>query len=225
MKKIGVVLPYVRGSKSFFKRLMTKSKCENVPIEEYDFEFLCVYDNQNCSKIFNKNGVENVVIMTEKPVERANFRVLDGDKMFKKILPDYVRKTAKTFEDGCSVTLVDKNFSKSAGKLLENLCSTCGNLTVSTCKKYDAERLCDRLLDKYGTVVNVVGDNMEINSDIVVVLEDCGNSYGPDSIVVDKNCRRSYGKAVNDFYIPFKTKPPFGMSNLVFAECIDAINK
>lgn len=223
MKKIGVVLPYVQGSKSFLKRIFTKSKYETVAVEEYGFEFLCVYDNQNCSKIFNKNGVENIVLITDRPIERCNFRILDGSRMFIKMLPEYIRKTAKSFENNCSVTLVDKSFSKSAENILENLCSTCGSVAVSTCKKYDAERICDRLLDKLGIVVEVMGDKSHINSDIAVVLEECGNSYGQDCIVIGKNCKKNYGKAVNDFHIPFKVKPPFGMSNLVFAECVDAI--
>lgn len=223
MKKIGVVFPYVPGSESLFKRIFKRAKYETVPVKEYGFEFLCVRDNQNCSKIFNKNGVENIVLMTDKLVERCNFRILDGERMFKKMLPEFVRKTVKTFERGCSLTLVDRNFSKSAGNILEDLCAVCGDITVSTCKKYDAERLCDRLLDKLGTVVKVVDEKSEINSDIAVVLEDFGNSYGEACIVIDKNCKRSYGKAVNDFHIPFKVKPPFGMSNLVFAECVEAI--
>lgn len=225
MKKIGVVLPCARGSKGFLKRFFTKSKYETVSVEEYGFEFVCVYDYQNCSKIFNKNSIENIVLMTDKPIERCNFRILNGDRMFRNMLPDFVRKTAKSFENGCSVTVVDKNLSKDGRAIVENLCPVCGNLTVSTCKKYDAERLCDRLLDKYGIVVNVVNEESVIETDIVVVLDDCGNKYGQNCMVIDKNCSRSYGRTINDFHIPFNVKPPFGMSNLVFAECIDAINK
>lgn len=225
MKKIGVVFSEINNKQGFWKRLFSKNRFQTVTVKEYGLEFLCVYDNQNCAKIFNKNSVENIVIMTDKPVERCNFRILDGERMYRKMLPDFVRKTAKSFDGDCTVTVVDKNLTKSGIQIVETLCSVLGNVTVCTDKTYDAERLCDRLFDKMGVVLNVVDGNACITSHIVAVLEDCGNSYGPESIVIDKNCKRSYGRVVNDFYIPFSVKPPFGMSNLVFAECIELTNK
>ncbi len=225
MKKIGVVFPGAKNERGFWKRLFCKNKFETVIVEEYSLEFLCVYDNQNCSKIFNKNGIEDIVLMTDNPVERCNFRILDGERMFRKMLPEFVRKTAKSFEDSCTVTVVDKNLTKSGTKIIESLCSVFGSLTICTDMVYDAERLCDRLLDKLGVVIDVEDNKAHIDTDIVIVLEDCGNSYGTECVVIDKNCKRSYGKVVNDFYIPFNIKPPFGMSNLVFAECIELTDK
>ena len=40
---------------------------------------------------------------------------------------------------------------------------------------------------------------------------------------IDKNAKKCE-KIIDDFYIPFKIKPPYGIKNLVFAECIDIIN-
>ena len=225
MKKIGVVFPHTKNKRGFWKRFFCKNKYEAVIVNEYGIEFLCVYDNQNCSKIFNKNGVEDIVLMTDNPVERCNFRILDGERMFRKMLPDFVRKTAKSCKEDCTVTVVDKSLTKSGIKIIESLCSVFGTIKVCTDMAYDAERLCDRLLDKLGVVIDVVDNKAHINTDIVIVLEDCGNSYGTECVIIDKNCKHSYGNVVNDFYIPFNIKPPFGMSNLVFAECIELTDK
>ncbi len=225
MKKIGVVFPGAKNEWGLWKRIFCKNKFESVIVDEYGIEFLCVYDNQNCSKIFNKNGVEDIVLMTDKYVERCNFRILDGERMFRKMLPDFVRKTAKSYGEGCTVTVVDKNLTKSGMKIIESLCAVFGSLRVCTDMVYDAERLCDRLLDKLGVVIDVVDNKVHIDTDIVIVLEDCGNNYGTECVIIDKNCKRSYGNVINDFYMPFNIKPPFGMSNLVFAECIELTDK
>ena len=183
-----------------------------------------MYDGQNCGKVFLKNSVENVVLMTDAPFNGANVRILNGDRMYKKMLPDFVRKTAKKIGGKCTVTVVDKNLSNAGMQLTQELCSVFETVTVCTEKVYDAQRMCDRLLDNMGVVISVVGNDVHIESDIVVVLEDCGNSYDQNCVVIDKNQKRSCGNCINDFYIPFDVKPPFGMSNLVFAECVE-LNK
>lgn len=225
MKKIGVVFQGIKNKSGFWNRIFCKNKFETVIVNEYGIEFLCVYDNQNCSKIFNKNGIEDIVLMTDKKVERCNFRILDGERMFRKMLPDFVRKTAKTYGENCTVTVVDKNLTKSGMKIVESLCSVFGSLKVCTDMVFDAERFCDRLFDKLGVVIDVVDNKAHIASDIVIVLENCGNSYGTECVIIDKNCKQNYGNVINDFYIPFNIKPPFGMSNLVFAECIELTGK
>ena len=225
MVKIGVVFPKEENKKSFWKKVFAKNKYESVFVKDYGIEFLCVYENQNCVKIFSKNDVENIVLMTDKSFSGGNIRVLNGERTYKKMLPGFIRKTAKRIGDKCTVTVVDKNLTHAGMQLVEELCSTFETITVCTDKIYDAQRMCDRLLDKLGIVISVVGNDVNIDSDIVVILEDCGNSYGHESVVIDKNCKRSYGNSVNDFYIPFNVKPPFDMSNLVFAECIEIADK
>ena len=225
MIKIGVVLPDVENKQSLWKRFFSEKRYESVLIKEYEIEFLCVYENQKCTKIFSKKGVDNIVLMNDKPFNGGNVRILNGERMYKKMLPDFVRKTAKGIGGKCTVTVVDKNLTNTGIKLIEEFCSVFETITVGTDKLYDAQRMCDRLLDELGVVISVIGNDAHITSDIVVVLEECGKGYGHESVVIDKNCKKNYGNFINDFYIPFSIKPPFGMSNLVFAECIEIANK
>ena len=225
MENIGVILPCEGDSVGFLKRFFNKSRYEILPVKEYGFEFLCVYDYQNYIKIFNKKGIENIVVMTDKPIEKCNFRILSGDRAFKHKLTDFVRKTVKSFGNGCSVTIVDKNLSGDVVSIIENLSAVCGEFYLCTSKTYDGEKICDRLLDRFGIVAEVKDNSVVINSDIAVVLEDWGNKYHKDCLVIDKNSKSKSDRVINDFHIPFRIKPPFGMSNLVFAECLDAINK
>ena len=207
------------------KRFFGKNKYRSVFVEEYGIEFLCVYENQNCDRIFSKNSVENIVLITDKPFNGGSVRVLSGERMYKKMLPDFVRKTAKRIGDKCTVTVVDKNLSNAAVHLVEELCSVFETITVCTDKIYDAQRMCDRLLDKLGVVIGVVGNETHISTDIVVVLDDCGNSYEHESVVINRICNKNHENLINDFYIHFNVKPPFGMSNLVFAECVEIADK
>ena len=222
---IGVVFPKQDKKESLWKRIFAKNKFEFVFVREYGIEFLCMYDNQNYVRVFEKNGVENIVLLTDKKVAINNVRILDGERMYRKMLPEFVRKTAKSFDGKCTVAVVDKGLTDAGVRLTEQLCSYFETVVICTEKTYDAQRVCDRLLDEMGVVIEVVEPGSHIGSDIVVVLENCKNSYDPESIIIDKNCKTGYKKLVNDFYIPFNAKPPFGMSNLVFAECIDAVNK
>lgn len=223
MENIGVVLPYVRRSKNFVAEFFKRYKCDMFPVEEYGFNFIVVYDNQNCSRIFNKNKVQRIVILTDLELECCDFEILNGDRVFKRMLPEFVRKTAKSYGGNCSVTLVDKNMSDDGMTIAERLCDMCSTIFINTQNIAKAEMFCDRLLDKYGVIVEVINDKSVINTDLVVVLESCGNNYGRNCVVIDKNCKKGNGRVINDFYIPFRTKPPFGMSNLVFAECLEAI--
>lgn len=222
---IGVVFSKPDKRESLWKRFFAKNKFEFVFVREYGIEFLCVYDNQNYGKIFEKNGIENIVLLTDKKVTINNVQILDGERMYRKMLPEFVRKTAKSVDGKCTVAVVDKELTDSGVRIVEQLCSYFETVVICTEKTYDAQRMCDRLLDKMGVVIEVVEPGSRIGSDIVVVLENCGNTYGTDSIIIDKNCKTAYEKLISDFYIPFNVKPPFGMSNLVFAECIDAFNK
>ncbi len=225
MTKIGVVFPRCENKNGFLKRLFSKNKYETVIVEEYNLEFMCMYDNQNYSKVFPKNNVENVVLVKNAQFNGANIRVLNGERIYKRMLPDYVRKIAKKIGGKCTVTVVDKNLTDAVMKLIHELCSVFETVNVCTEKVYDAQRMCDRLLDNLGVVITVVGNDVHIDSDIVVVLEDCGNSYGQNCVVINKNQKRIGENCISDFYIPFDVKPPFGMSNLVFAECVELNNK
>ncbi len=223
MENIGVVLPYVRGSKNFVTEFLKRFKYDVLPVEEYGFNFVVVYDNQNCGRIFNKNKVHSVVILTDLELECCDFEILTGDRVFKRMVPEFVRKTAKSYGGSCSVTLVDKNMSDEGMTIAERLCDMCNTVCINTKNVEKAEILCDKLLDKYGVIAHITGDKAIIDTDIAVVLDSFGNDYVRECVVIDKNCKNAKGRVINDFYIPFRIKPPFGMSNLVFAECLEAI--
>ncbi len=225
MENIGVILPYIQGTKGFFERLFAKNKFDTLPVREYEINFIVVYDNQNCTRIFNRNNVENVILMTERSLEECDFNILDGKKMFVKLLPDVIRKISKSFDDACSVTVIDKSLSYEGKKIIEKLCSFCREVSVSTSENYECEIFCEKLMDNYGIAVNITEDEAASNSDIVVILEACGNDYADNCIIIGRTSKDRKVRIINDFHIPFKAKPPFGMSNLVFAECIDLINK
>lgn len=215
MENIGVILPATK-EKGFFKRF----KWENVGFEDYHINFVVVRDNQNCSKIFNRNNVERIVILTDCEVEECNFEILTGDVVYKRMLPDYARRLAKGCGNECSVTLVDKSMGNQTEVILNKLCDVCKSVNVNTHNLIMAEKMADYVMEKYGLVLGIVDDKRVIDDDIVVVVEDCGNPYSNESIVIDKDLKFPSDKRINDFYIPFGIKPPFGMSNLVFAQCI-----
>lgn len=224
MENIGVILPSVQWSGNFIKNFLKRYKYDTFPVTEYGFNFVVARDNQNCSRIFNKNGVHNIVVLTDLEVECCDFNIIKGDRIFCRMLPEYVRKTAKIRGGSCSVTLVDKELSDAAMTLADKLCDVCGTLCISTRNFSRGEMLCERLLDKYGIIVTLIPRGEVVSTDIAVVLEDWGSRYTYGCTVVDKNCREPKGcRLVNDFYIPFRIKPPFGMSNLVFGECVEAI--
>ncbi len=223
MKNIGVIMPYIDNNANFVKKFIKRHKCEVFPVTEYGFNFIVVYDNQNCSKLLNKHGVNSIVVLTDAELEYCDFGILDGDSMFKRMLPEFVRKTAKGFGVNCSVTLVDKNMSDYGMSFAEKLCDICNYVFIYTQNISRAELLCERLLDKYGVVVNIIKDKSPINTNLAVVIEGCGNRYGENCVVIDKNLKKGNNRVINDFYIPFRIKPPFGMSNLVFAECTEVI--
>lgn len=225
MKNIGVILPYIKSSDNFVKEFFKRFVYQKFPVTEYGFNFLVAHDNQNCSKIFNKHKINKIVVLTDCEIESCNFQILTGDRIYKQMLPEYIRKTAKKYGGNCSVTLVDKNLSADGILIADKLCTMCRTVNINTRSVHSAESLCDKLLDKYGIAVSVVGNDDVINTDIVVVIEDCGNKYGQNCLIIDKYSKIKSNRIINDFYIPFRVKPPFGMSNLLFAECIDAINK
>ncbi len=224
MKNIGVILPCTEDKRNFILRFFKNFRCKRLHIEEYGFDFVVVNTGQNFRKILKKNNVEYVVVMTDCDIGELNFKILDGRKTFLKMLPEYIRKTAKKYGGNCSVTLVDKYLSPDGMIIADKLCEMCRSVNINTLMVGEAEKLCDSLLDKYGIAVNVIGENENINSDMAVVLGDCGNNYSENCIVIDNNPNNQSLGVIKDFYIRFRTKPPFGMSNLIFAECIEVIN-
>lgn len=220
MKNIGLILPYTK-EKNHLKRFF----CKKFYVENYDFNFIVVNQRQNFKRIFRKNNVKQVVISNDCKTEISSFEILTGDSIYKKMIPDYVRKIAKKYGLNCSVTLVDKKMSQDGILIVDKLCGFCRMVNINTFNLEEGENLCEILLDKYGIAVNVIGEGQVINTDIAVVLEDCGNKYGNECLVINKDNKSNDCRMVSDFYIPFRTKPPFGMSNLVFAECIASINK
>ena len=224
MKNIGVVLPYTRGSDNFVKEFLKKFKYKKIPVTEYGFNFVVVHDNQNCSKIFNKNKVNSIVLMTSAEIQKCNFRIINGDRAYLRMLPDFVRKIAKSHGDSCSVTVIDRSMSEHGAALADKLCNICRTVNISTGNAESAGEICDRLFDKYGVVINILNKDSIVDTDIAVVVEDCGNEYGQKCVVIDKKRKRCSDRIINDFYIPFRIKPPLGISNLIFAECVDEVN-
>jgi len=221
LKNIGVILPCSETSENFIVKFFKKFRCEIFPVEEYGFNFIVVYDNQNCGKLFKKHNVQSIVILTDAEMEYCDFEILQGNSVYRRMLPDFVRKMTKSFGTQCSVTLVDKHMTDYGMEFAEKLCGMCANVYVSSQNTARAEYLCEQLLEKYGVVVELIDEKSIIKTHMAVVVEGCGNSYDKKCVVIDKSSKKHNEKVVNDFYIPFCTKPPFGMSNLIFAECIE----
>ena len=216
MENIGVIIPYIKARGDFLKSFFVKK----VVVEEYALNFIIVNDRQNFRKIFKRKNIKYIVVLTECNIQAHDFEVLTGDRIFKQILPEYIRKTAKKYGMNCSATLVDKGLSEYGAYIADSLCSICRSVNINTFNISAVEKLSDNLLDKYGIVVNIIGKGQIISTDIAVILDSCGNEIGQDCLVIDKNAKKGETNTVKDFYIPLKVKPPLGMSNLTFAECI-----
>ena len=225
MENIGVILPHAGECGGFFKRLFDSFKYEKITVTEYGFNFVAVHHNRNYARVFKKNKVKNIVLLTDCVTEKYDFEILNGDKVYKRMIPGYVRKLSKSFADGCSVTVVDKSLCADTADIVDKLCDICKNVSLVTHSKHEGEKLACRLFEKYGVVVDIPAPEWVICSDIAVVIEDCGNSYSHECTVIDKSLKTASERRINDFYIPFRVKPPFGMSNLEFAQCLDAIDK
>lgn len=222
MENIGIVLNS-ESSGSLLKDFVKRFKYKILPVAEYGFNFVVVRDDQNCSRIFNKNGVENVVIMTDADVEGCDFKIINGDIVYKRMMPEIVRKTLKSRGRESTIAIVDKNLSVDCSILVDKLCEICNSAVIVTENTKMAEKISEKLMEQYGAVVEVTDGSRPVQCDIAVVITPCGNRFSENCVIIDKN-RRTGNRVINDFYIPFRTKPPYGMSNIVFAECLDVIN-
>ena len=88
-------------------------------------------------------------------------------------------KTLLSFKaDKSELKDLDKNLTNTGIKLIEEFCSVFETITVGTDKLYDAQRMCDRLLDELGVVISVIGNDdllgcnaiININKDIFQLL-------------------------------------------------------
>ena len=223
MKNIGVVLPYKRVKGNSAKNIIRHFFCEVYSVKEYGFDFIVVYDNQNCSRFFKRYGVKDVVILTDLEIDCCSYNIIDGKKIFESMITEFVRKKSKSYYGNCSVTVVDKKMSDFGMELVGKLCGFCSTVFVNTQNQIRGEFLCNNLLENYGVIASLIVDKTVLNTDFVVVLEDCGNKCNGDSMVIEHNPKNKNMSVVNDFYIPFRIKPPFGMSNVMFAECLQTI--
>ena len=214
MVNIGVILPC--SNDGFIRRFFNILKYENFYIDEYGVNFIVVYADRNFKKIFKNNGVESIVIMTDDIIDKTGFEVLDGTEVFRKNVVNYIRKLSKEFQTECSVAVVDRLLSLDAENISDKLCDICRNLTVVTGAAESAEILAEKIFEKHGAVIQIREDYSPEDCDIMVVLDDFEGGYGNNCIVLN----RKREQIIKDLYIPFKVKPPFGMSNLIFAQCI-----
>ena len=132
-------------------------------------------------------------------------------KLNKKLIPSVVRKIVKGSLSS-RVAIVDKNISEDCVLLADKLCRVCSCLVFITFCRERAEELCDVLMEKYGAPAEVVYSLSPVKCDVAVVLDVCPCEFEKTTQIFDISA--------TDFYIPFKVKPPFGISNLVFADCI-----
>lgn len=221
MLNIGIVKKS-GGQKGFFSKFIHRNSYKNIPILEYGINFVVADDEQNCSRIFEKNGVCDIVLLTDCDVLENDFNVVDGSLTFFRMLPDYVRKLLKSMGNDASVSVLDKNLSTDACILLKKICDVCKNVKIITENEKKAVAVCEDMMKNYGIAVDFSDTRSIVNSSIAVVLTDCGCRFDKDCIVIDKS--KSIGRVVNDFYIPFKVRPPLGMKNVVFSEVLDLLS-
>ena len=210
MVTIGVVTKPVKTG-NFFKDFFANFRCKILPVEEYGIKFAAVSDKGNYRRIFQNLKVQYAVIVTDNPVSEIGCTIIDGSETYKKLLPQTVRKLLKS-KNSSRVAIVDKSISKDCVQLADKLCQVCSCLVFVALHKEKAEQLCDALMGKYGAPAEVAYGTSLVSCDIAVVLDYCPYEFEKHTTIFDIS--------TTDFYIPFKVKPPFGMSNLVFADCI-----
>ena len=221
VKNIGVVLKS-EGTPGFLKRFFKKNRFKIDPVTEYGFNFVVVNDDCNYTRIFNKHKVLEVVVLTDN-FQNNGFHIIDGESVYKRMLPEFVRKSVKSNGTHTTVAVVDKTLSDNCWSLADKLCGFCNSVVVVTENTEKAEQLCENLLENYGVVAEFSKIGSDISCDLAVVLEDYEGVSIKNCKKIDKNAKKCE-KIIDDFYIPFKIKPPYGIKNLVFAECIDVIN-
>lgn len=203
----------------FFSEFFHRNSYENISVPEYGINFVVCDDGKNCSRIFYKTKVCDIVLLTNCEILENDFNVVDGNLTFFRMIPDYVRKLVKSMGKDTSVALLDKNLSTDACILLKKLCDICKNVKIVTENEKKAKTVCEDMMKNYGIVTDYFDPKSIVNSSVAVVLNDFGCRFKKGCIVIDKN--KNTGNAVNDFYIPFKVRPPLGMKNVVFSEVLD----
>ena len=204
---------------------MWKYRCQRLSVPEYDIEFFAVSEKQNYQKIFNKYKIKNAVDLSCKACELYNVEIIDGKKIFKKMATDYVRKYLKSCGEGASVTFVDKSLKTYTEEFVDLLCDVCDRINLCTMCSRKGEELCDKIMKKYGAVINVMGNEEKIKSDVVVIVDNFDVVIDEKCVVIGDSFCTASNRKVWDFYIPFRVKVPFDMPRTVFAECVQLAGK
>ena len=219
MYTIGVIMPAEKMD-SYLSGLFRRFKCKIFPVEEYGICFAVVFDNQNCGRIMQRHGVRDIVLLTDAEVEFCSYNIIDGTDAYKRMLPEFMRKIAKSSGGDMCVTVVDRYVSDYCFELTEKLCGICRGVRLVCENTANGEKLARSMEEKYGIIIEISDKDDAAESECAVVLEDFGVKFSKTCKIVDIKRKKGDG-TINDFYIPFKVKPPFGMKNLVFYECAE----
>lgn len=221
MENIGLLVNYEKSG-NFFKDFIFKLRGRIVPVKEYGFNFVVVSNKSNFAKIFRKKKVEFVAGAIENVLPLQDFTAITGDCAFEEFLPGYLRKIIKAQGDDGYVTVVDSLLSQKGINILSKICRICPKIALVTANAEKADTLFDEFMEEYGVVLEIMPADSTVKSNIAVVVNPCNEKYKKNCLVIDKKGERR-GNLQNDFYIEFKTRPPKGMPNITFAECIAVI--
>ncbi len=218
MVNIGVVLPRSKMNEHI-KGLFKRYRYKVVPVAEYGFNYIVAFDNSRCDYIFAKNNVDSIVLLTDMEVELCSYKILDGQRAYFAVLPDFLRRVLKSKEMDASVAVLSEKYTDDLSQITDKLCTMCKSVSVF-CKDVDlVEKMAENFEQKYGIIIEVKNACDKVTADFAVVLDGLFNNVSPKCTVISRN--KIKGKnVVCDFRIPFKTRPPLGISNLVFAECV-----
>lgn len=217
MINIGAVLPKSQMD-SYLKGIFRKLRCVVLPVSEYGFNYIIVFENSCCKRIFKRHNVNKIVLLTN--AELGSYEIFDGQTAYKNMLPEFMRRLTKSKNGNVSVTVVDKNISSDCEGITDKLCEICARVFLASENIKKAQLIAEKMEVKYGIIIELIKNGKTIDSDFAVVLDDYGVKTQKDCVVINPKAKDADG-VINDFYIPFKVKPPLGISNLVFEECVD----
>ncbi len=211
MKNIGVLLPKRKRSIiNHFKRV------QYYRVDFYEIVFVITYQDTNYEKIFWKHNIKDIVLLENAEYLGDKFKIIDGINVYYNELLSTIRKLIKSNDDSIKITIIDKELSNQGIKIIKQLTELSNNISVSTNKINKANKLTEDVLNGMGAVVEIIDEGKEITSGIVVVISPCNNK-------ISSNCTQFNPlnkNAIYDFKMDFKVKPPLGMKNTVFKQCI-----
>lgn len=219
MVNIGVVLPRCE-MKKHLKGLFKRYRHKVVPVAEYGFNYIVAFDNSRCDYIFSRNKVSSIVLLTDREIEFCNYKILDGHSAYILMLPDFLRRVLKSRDMDASVAVMSDKYTDELFSLTDKLCTMCKSVSVF-CKDVNlVEKMAENFEQKYGIIIEIKDIKDKVESDFAVSLDKLPKNISPKCTVIDPNnpCGKN---VVSDFHIPFKTRPPLGISNLVFWECVE----